>query len=104
MWSVWRPFFKWGTLCPVLFCDPLGLLLVMARAEQPVTLAEIQGLPDAYPGTTAEPKPDDHGRFKGRVVAVDYGLPRDLVQKQRDYYSSFVSENRPHYNGEEQDA
>lgn len=105
MWRIWRPYFGWRTLCPVLFADPAGLVLVMARAQQPVSRIEIESLPDAYPGITAETKSQDYGRYAGRVVAVDYGLwdARDVAERRR-YYRQFESENRPHFSGEEQDA
>lgn len=105
MWRTWRPYFGWNTLCPVLFADPVGLVLVMARAEQPITQTEFESLPDAYPGITAEAKLQDYGRCGGRVVAVDYGLwdAHDVAQR-RDYYRSFASENKQHFTGEEQDA
>lgn len=105
MWRVWRPYFGWQTLCPVLFGDPAGLVLVMARAEQPVTQTEIESLPDAYPDITAETKVQDYGRYAKHVVAVDYGLwDANDVAKQRAYYASFTSEGKPHYAEEEQDA
>ena len=101
MWRTWQPVFGWGTLCPVLFADPAGFMVVMPRAEQPVDAADVAALPDAYPGTTAELKPDDYGRLRGRVVAVDYGLPDPpLAKHRRDYYQSFVVENRSHFSGE----
>lgn len=62
MWRTWKPYFGWNTLCPVLFADPAGVLLVMARAEQPISQAEVESLPDAYPGITAETKPQNYGR------------------------------------------
>jgi hypothetical protein len=105
MWRTWRPYFGWRTLCPVLLADPAGLVMVMARAEQPVSAADVETLPDAYPDITAETKVQDYGRYAGRVVAVDYGLwDAEDVAQRRDYYASFRSENKPHFSGEEQDA
>lgn len=105
MWRTWRPVFGWGTLCPVFFGDPFGFVLVMARAQQPIAHADIECLPDAYPDVTAESKSQDYGRVNGRVVAVDYGLPDpQLARHRREYYRSFITENKPHFNGEEQDA
>jgi hypothetical protein len=89
MWNVWRPKYGWESLCPILFADPLGVIVVMRRAEQPVTREEKDaGLPDYYPDITAETKPDNFGRLNGRIVAVDYGLPdSDLVAERRAYYA-----------------
>ncbi len=103
MWRVWRPLFDWRRLCPVLFGDPAGLILVMPLAEQPVTQAEIDSLPDPYPSITAVYKVEDYGRYAGRIVAVDYGLwHRDDVIKERANYESFASGKRLHFNGEDQ--
>ena len=94
MWRVWRPVFGWNSLCPVLFADPLGFVVVMPRAEQPVTRDEVDGLPDYYPGTTSETKVEDHGRIDTGVVAVDYGLPdRDLVDDRRAYYVKMAKDH-----------
>lgn len=105
MWRTWKPYFGWNTLCPVLFADPAGVLLVMARAEQPISQAEVESLPDAYPGITAETKPQNYGRHGGVVVAVDYGLwDAQDVSERRDYYRSFASGNKTHFTGEVQDV
>ena len=105
MWQIWRPFFGWRTLCPVISGDPAGFLLVMSRAHQPVTQMDIVSLQDAYPSITAESKPEDYGRLAARVVAVDYGLPDvQLARDQRAYYRSFMAGDKPHFNGEGQDA
>lgn len=101
MWRTWQPVFGWRTLCPVLFSDPLGFMVVMPRANQPVEFCEVTGLPDAYPDIGAETKPEDYGRIDGRVVALDYGLwDRQLVRERRKYYKSFAETNRAHFNGE----
>jgi hypothetical protein len=88
MWRIWRPVFGWTNLCPVTFADPLGLLVVMPRAAQPVTFEEVvAATPDCYPDTTCETKPEDFGRLGDRVVALDYGLPdADMVCERRAYY------------------
>jgi len=78
-----------GSACPVLLADPLGLIVVMSRAA-PVSWSEVQAEPpDYYPSPTDEySKPEDYGRFNGRVVAVDYGLPyEDLVRDRRACYA-----------------
>jgi hypothetical protein len=72
-------------LCPVVWCSPFGLLLV-ARAAEPLTLAERndlldnEGFPDwdYVPPDEGQPfewKPSDWGWFKGRLVAIDYSTP-----------------------------
>jgi hypothetical protein len=92
MWRVWRPVFGWQTLCPVVFSDPLGLFVVMPRAQQPVTRADVDSLPDYYPGTTAEQKPEDYGRIGTATLALDYGLwDSDAVKERRAYYESMRS-------------
>jgi len=62
----------------------------MRRAEQPITREEIDAEDaDYYPDITAERKPEDHGRFDGRIVALDYGLPNAcMVTERRAYYAS----------------
>ena len=88
MWRVWRPRFGWESLCPVLFSDPFGLVVVMARASQPVSHEDIVALPDYYPDITSETKVEDHGRIGTTVVVLDYGLPdEDMIQRQRKYYA-----------------
>jgi len=88
MWRTWRPVFGWENLCPVIFADPLGIVVVMPRAKQPVTADEVDAeTPDSYPDTTSETKPDDFGRVEGRLLALDYGLPyADMVAERRTYY------------------
>jgi hypothetical protein len=93
MWHIWRPIYGWPTLCPVLFADPFGLLVVMPRAEQPVTHEEVAALPDCYPDITSETKVEDHGRVDGRVLALDYGLPDlDIVNQYRADYAKRAKE------------
>ena len=89
MWHRWRPVFRWKSLCPVVFADPLGLVVVMRRAEQPVTEDEIKTtIPVDYPEPTYKVKPEDFGRVSGHVLAVDYGLPvPDTVSEARSYYT-----------------
>jgi hypothetical protein len=64
------------------------LVVVMPRAVQPVTEAELDAAdPDHYPDITAESKPEDFGRMDGRVVALDYGLPyADMVRERRAHF------------------
>ena len=42
MWTVWWPKFGWKHLCPVIWGDPEGYILVMQRATQDATHAEIR--------------------------------------------------------------
>ena len=61
----------------------------MSWASQPVSEEEIDALPDYYPSISAELKPDDYGRLKGNVVALDYGLwDKDTVNEKRNYYAN----------------
>ena len=93
MWKKWRPIFGWPHLCPVLFADPLGLVVVMVRAVQPITPEEAnEAIGDYYPDVTSETKPEDFGRLKSRVVILDYGLPdRDMVLERRTYYERMAT-------------
>ena len=90
MWQKWRPIFGWENLCPIKFADPFGLVVVMPRAEQPVSFDDVlAATPDYYPDITAETKPEDYGRVEQRIVALDYGLPdADMISERRIYYSS----------------
>ena len=74
-----------AALCPVLACTPGGYVLVMATAE-PISEEEFAqllhsgGLPRWHyvPLTEGEPfeyKAADWGRWRGRVVALDYSAP-----------------------------
>ena len=93
MWYRWRPVFGWESLCPILFADPLGLVVVMPRAQQRVTVEEIQAATPVYfPEPTYETKAEVFGLVNGRVLALDYGLPeRDIVTKMRAYYADLSS-------------
>ena len=89
MWYRWRPVFGWESLCPILFADALGLVVVMPRVQQPVTLEEIEAaVPVYFPEPTYETKAEAFGLVNGRVLALDYGLPeRDIVSEMRGYYA-----------------
>lgn len=92
MWGTWRPKFGWQSLCPVLFSDPIGLVVVMPWATRDVTHEEVDLADDrdCHPATDAEQKPESFGKIKGRVLAFDYGLPDvDSVRDRRTYYKSF---------------
>lgn len=92
MWNFWQPKLGWRNLCPVLFADPLGLIVVMPRARQPVSQEEVEAaIGDYYPDSTAESKLDDYGRVNGVVLALDYGLPwQDMVAERRSYYARHI--------------
>ena len=94
MWQVWRPVFGWPYLCPILFADSLGLVVVMPRAHQPVTFDEVKrATPDCYPEPSTEFKAADFGRVGGRVVALDYGIwSADVVKATRADYSRIASQ------------
>ena len=88
MWKNWQPKFKWATLCPVYLADPAGFIVIMPRAQQPVTREEVEAMPDYYPMITSEPKVENYGRLGLRVVALDYGLSdKQSVLERRQYYS-----------------
>jgi hypothetical protein len=71
---------KWPELCPVLFSLPLGLLVVMERAE-PLTTDEYINLVRNFKEfvdkkdyiVPVENKIDSFGKIDGKIVAVDYG-------------------------------
>lgn len=89
MWRIWRPKFGWENLCPIGCADPLGLIVIMSRAEQPVSTEEMDSADtDDYPDIHVEfDKPANWGRLPGgRIVAVDYGLwDADSVRERRAY-------------------
>jgi hypothetical protein len=94
MWFIWRPKFGWEHLCPIKFADPFGLIVIMTRAAQPVTIADIeQANYDYYPDITAETKASSYGLVNGIILALDYGLgSTDDIDKRRNYYKKFKSD------------
>lgn len=94
MWSVWRPRFGWQHLCPVLWCDPSGRILIMRRATLDATDEEIKALDlalDLCPEPTCEYKPEDWGHLDGRLVVLDYGYAchsDEEITNQRAYYAA----------------
>lgn len=72
-WSGFAP-----QLCPVLFCFPGGLFLIMPRCR-PLTRKDYMGLCMKemliYQGTClpAEDKIDSFGWHKEKIVIIDYG-------------------------------
>ena len=66
---------KWPELCPVLFSDPFGLLVIMPRC-QPIPSYLIQSCLDFIfnnPNIPVENKLDSFGLLDGSIVAIDYG-------------------------------
>ena len=92
MWQTWRPVFGWENLCPIIFADPLGLVVIMPRAKQPVTFEQvIAATPNYYPDITSETKPEDFGSINDNIFALDYGLPDiDIVKERRAYYKKMA--------------
>lgn len=66
--------------CPVLWRIPGGFLNIMPRCR-PLNDSEWQDFaahPAAFAGALeVERKPDSFGVLNGRIVAVDYGIPRE---------------------------
>jgi hypothetical protein len=72
-------------MCPVLFSDPLGFLVVMPRCEEikrhltdDEAMPFFYGVPSSetsrgYVGLSVEDKSDSFGLLDGRIVAIDYG-------------------------------
>ena len=91
MWRTWRLKFGWSHLCPIIYADRFGFVVVMPRAVKNATHDEIDGADpdDIYPSITAEAKPDDWGRVNGRVVALDYAevIDAQMAAEKRAYYS-----------------
>ena len=88
MWRIWRLRFAWTSLRPVLFADALGFVVIMPYASEPATPDEAVAVDDVERvPTTAEGKPEDYRRLRGRVVAIDYGLASGAaVRERRAYY------------------
>lgn len=67
--------------CPVVFAMPGGLVNVMPRCRE-LTQAEFEALDvDCFKrasGIEVEAKRDSFGWLGGELVAVDYGIPREL--------------------------
>jgi hypothetical protein len=71
-------------LCPVVWCSPGGLVLIMRAAVRMsgiMSMGEYMAAAnawDAMPGEDGcpfEPKPSDWGWYHGRRVALDYSTP-----------------------------
>jgi hypothetical protein len=97
MWRTWRPIFQWSNLCPVVFADPFGCLVIMRRALQPVTIEEIVAADtEDYPDIDVEfGKPANWGRLNGLIVAVDYGsFDESHVRERRQYLTKKANDRR----------
>lgn len=63
--------------CTVITAIPGGFLNIMPRCR-PLTDEEWRNFdPASVSGIEVEHKPDSFGVLNGRVVAVDYGIPRE---------------------------
>lgn len=91
MWTMWRPRFGWEHLCPVLWCDPSGGILIMRRATRDATFEEIDALELSDPEPTCEYKAEDWGHLDGRLVVLDYGYACDSDRATKDQRASYVA-------------
>jgi hypothetical protein len=91
MWQVWRPRFpQWGgLLCPILFADRFGLIVLMRRACTPIAQHDFMPLDERpFPDTTTEVKSENLGWLDGHVVEIDYALAdQNTIDEQRAYYT-----------------
>lgn len=68
----WKCAYKKDKLCPVKFMFPLGLILVMKRAE-PLTENEYNSLNiNEFKDLPMDNKIINFGKIEGRVVLIDY--------------------------------
>lgn len=90
MWTIWRPIFGWENLCPVITSVLSGFIVIMRRADQPVSFIDIEQADcDYYPDIEVEYKPENWGKVGGKVVCLDYGIEEmDLVNERRAYLES----------------
>jgi hypothetical protein len=82
----------------VVWSDSAGHILVMQRATQDVTEAEIRAFEDAWLDSDSRPLPSAEGKAadwghldNGQLVLLDYGYAcdtEDEVLKMRTYYES----------------
>jgi len=91
----YAPAFGWRELCPVLWADRFGLLLLMPRTE-PVSQVDVYLLSAAvlehHPAPPCEMKAEHWGRLPdGRIVAVEFAESvhdADDLREHRDYLES----------------
>jgi hypothetical protein len=90
MCTVWRDRFKWEHLCPVVWCEPAGRILMMQRGTSDATHDEIDAIYDRYyPSVGCESKTKDWGHVEGKLVVFDYGFDcwtESAMEAQRRYY------------------
>jgi hypothetical protein len=99
IWNVWRPRFGWKHLCPVVWSDPHGHIVVMRRVVQDATDAEVREFEwrlmeefKRIPST--ESKAEDWGHLPdGSLVVVDYGYICDseeaILQERAELQAAF---------------
>jgi hypothetical protein len=93
MWRYWRRVFPaWEHLCPIVFADRYGFVVVMPRAglpDDPAALdAAVERDAECYPQPTVEFRGDEYGIVADRVVCFDYGLAdAAMVRVRREYYA-----------------
>ncbi len=92
IWNIWRPVFGWEHLCPIIISAPSSLFIVMRKAYQPVSFAEVQEADDCYdyyPDVPMEYKAENWGKVDGKVVCLDYGIDdEDSIINERAYLES----------------
>jgi hypothetical protein len=92
-WATWKQFLYgllsnmqerafsrlgWPILCPVLFSDPLGFLVIMPRCDPAPDaclakcLAELE-TPYDWEGVPTDDKSENFGYLAGQLVVIDYG-------------------------------
>jgi hypothetical protein len=93
MWCDWRPRFGWRSLCPIIFADRRGFVVIMPLAGEAATQEEAdEAYPHEFHEITSEGKPDDFRWLGGRIVVVDYGLTSESAAiEQRTYYRARLS-------------
>jgi hypothetical protein len=98
MWQHWRLIFPtWENLCPVLFADRFGVVLIMPRAQpaddSTIVDAAMEADGDCYPLPTVEFRAEEYGILGGRAVCFDYGLgDAKMVLERRAYYEGLTKD------------
>lgn len=72
----WKYSLNKSKLCPVKYISPLGLFLIMKRAE-PLTLDEYNNLNlDEFKNLPLDPKIINFGKINNNIVLIDYADSR----------------------------
>jgi hypothetical protein len=73
----WSYSYRRNQLCPVIFTFPLGLMIVMKRAET-LSISEYDKakLEKDFNGLPLDNKISNFGKFENRIVLVDYADSR----------------------------